>query len=73
MNLSPAFKLLFSCAFFFTFLALVGIGLLAFFGNQAVTESAIPVVQRHLSTACDYILKAGLGAIFGLFGGKLTK
>lgn len=46
--------------------------MLAFFGSGATDLQDIPVMQNHAHTALSFGWQAGVGAIFGLMGGKLT-
>lgn len=73
MKVPAAFKTVFIVVVGFTLLSLLGIGLLAFFGGDARTEADLSVFQRNLSTACFFGWQAGLGAILGLIGGKVTE
>ena len=72
-NIPASFKIVFLVIVSFTFLSFFGIGLLAFMGDGAVSDAELSVFQRNFSTACTFGWQAGLGAILGLIGGKVTQ
>lgn len=67
------FKMVFWTVVALTILSFIGIVLLAFFGDKATSETHISFFQQRLSQACTVGWQAGMGAILGLIGGKLTK
>ena len=72
MEIPKTFKLVFLTVVGFTLLSVLGILLLAFCGSKATAEDQIPQFQRMLMTSCTFGWQAGLGAILGLIGGKVT-
>ena len=72
VSIPSSFKLVFWTVTALTILSFLGIVLLAFFGDKAVTEAHIGIFQQRLSQACSFGWQAGIGAILGLIGGKLT-
>jgi hypothetical protein len=73
MKLPAAFKIVFIVVVGFTLLSFIGIGLLAMLGSAAKTDADLSIFQRNFSTACSFGWQAGLGAILGLIGGKVTE
>jgi len=72
MGISSDFKMIFLAVLAITILCLIGIGALAIFGSQATESSSISVAQKNFYTACSFGWQSGVGAIFGLIGGKAT-
>jgi len=73
MNVPTSFKTVFIVVVVLTLLSFFGIGALAFWGGDGKIEADIPVFQRNFYTACSFGWQAGLGAILGLIGGKVTQ
>ena len=72
MDVSTEFKLALLVVVGLTVVCLVGIGILALFGSQATDLDKVSIGQRNFHTACSFGWQAGVGAIFGLVGGKAT-
>ena len=72
MEIPKTFKLVFITVVAFTAASVLGIILLAFFGSPGVSDATIPQFQRTLMMSCTFGWQAGLGAILGLIGGKVT-
>ena len=72
MEITSSFKLIFLTVAGITLLSLIGVGTLAFFGNEEIDSQNIPVMQQNLYTMCSFGWQAGFGAILGLLGGKAT-
>lgn len=73
MNIPASFKIVFIVVVGFTLLSFLGQGALALFGDSAKTEAELSVFQRNFYAACSFGWQAGLGAILGLIGGKVTE
>jgi hypothetical protein len=73
LKIPASFKMVFLVIAGFTLLCLLCIAGLAFFGEHALKEADIPVFQRNLYSSCSFGWQAGLGAILGLIGGKVTQ
>ncbi|MDP2241475.1 MAG: hypothetical protein Q8K18_15100 [Burkholderiales bacterium] len=73
MNVPATFKIVFLVVVAFTFLSFIGQGAMAFFGDAARTEADLSIFQRNFYSACSFGWQAGLGAILGLIGGKVTE
>lgn len=71
-DITPHFKLIFLAVVCITVLSLIGIFILAVWGSHATSTKDIPVMQNNLYAACSFGWQSGLGAIFGLVGGKAT-
>ena len=70
MDISSDFKMIFIAVLAITILCLIGIGSLAIFGSQSTESSNISIAQQNLSFACSFGWQSGVGALFGLIGGK---
>jgi hypothetical protein len=68
MEISPHFKLIFITCVCITLLCLMGI----FYLTISVGVNTPGVMQTNFYTACNFGWQAGLGAIFGLIGGKVS-
>jgi hypothetical protein len=55
---------------FLTLACLAVLFWLAIYGSHATTDAQIPIAEKNLTSACNFGWQAGLGAIFGLLGGK---
>jgi hypothetical protein len=66
------FKTVFFVVVGLTILSFVGIAVLAVFGDKGVSEAEIGMFQKSFYSACSFGWQAGLGAILGLIGGKVT-
>jgi hypothetical protein len=53
-------------------LSFVGLAVLAIFGDKGTNEAQIGMFQKSFFAACNFGWQAGLGAILGLIGGKVT-
>lgn len=73
MNIPASFKIVFIVVVILTLLSFFGIGALALWGSDGKTEADISVFQRNFYSACSFGWQAGLGAILGLIGGKVTQ
>ncbi len=72
MDISSDFKMIFIAVLAITVLCLIGIGTLAMFGSQATESSDISIAQKNFYLACSFGWQSGVGALFGLLGGKAT-
>lgn len=72
MEITSHFKLIFLTVVAMSFLSLIGIGILAMFGSESTESAKISVMQKNFCAACSFGWQAGIGAIFGLLGGKAT-
>ncbi len=72
MEIASHFKLIFLTVVALTVLSLIGIGALAMFGSEATDSANISIMQKNFSVACSFGWQSGIGAIFGLLGGKAT-
>lgn len=72
MEITSSFKMIFLTVAALTIGSFVGIGVLAAFGSDATKASEVSVMQRNFYTACSFGWQSGIGAIFGLLGGKAT-
>ncbi len=66
------FKTVFFVVVALTTASFIGIAVLALFGEKATNEAEISVFQKNFYAACSFGWQAGLGAILGLIGGKVT-
>jgi hypothetical protein len=66
------FKTVFFVVVGLTFLSFIGLAVLAIFGDKGANEAQIGMFQKSFFTACNFGWQAGLGAILGLIGGKVT-
>jgi hypothetical protein len=73
MKIPTTFKIVFIVVVGLTLLSFVGLGILAIWGSPASSEAEISVFQRNFYNACSFGWQAGLGAILGLIGGKVTE
>lgn len=73
MNVPASFKIVFIVVVIITLLSFFGIGALAFWGSQDTDPHKISVFQNNFISACSFGWQAGLGAILGLIGGKVTQ
>ena len=73
MNMPTTFKWTFIGVLGLTAFSIIGLVLLAFFGDASSAADQIPIAQQKLSSACDFGWKAGMGAILGLLGGKASE
>jgi hypothetical protein len=73
LNIPATFKIVFLVVVGLTLLSFLGLGILAIWGSNASTEAEISVFQRNFYNACSFGWQAGLGAILGLIGGKVTE
>ena len=73
MNVPASFKTVFIVVTALTVLSFVGMGALALWGSNGTTEAELSVFQRNFYAACSFGWQAGLGAILGLIGGKVTQ
>jgi len=71
-SIPATFKTVFFVVVALTVLSFLGIAVLALFGDQGTNEAQIGMFQRSFYTACSFGWQAGLGAILGLIGGKVT-
>ncbi len=72
MDISSEFKLALLVVLGITVLSLIGIGSLALLGSEATEAKDISVAERNFYSACSFGWQSGVGAIFGLLGGKAT-
>jgi len=72
LSVPATFKMVFIVVVALTVASFVGLGILAIFGGTATTDAQLSVLQRGFQTACNFGWQAGLGAILGLIGGKVT-
>lgn len=61
------FGLMVVAVLFITVVSFIAILILPFLASEPPTE-----LQRTALTACDFGFKSGLGALAGLFGGKVS-
>ena len=73
MKVPATFKIVFLVVVALTILSWLGIGALALWGSDGKMESEISVFQKDFYSACSFGWQAGLGAILGLIGGKVTQ
>jgi hypothetical protein len=73
LAIPATFKIVFFVITTLTLLSFLGIGALALFGNPAVNDADIGHFQKSFHSACTFGWQAGLGAILGLIGGKVTQ
>lgn len=70
MKIPSVFKTVFLVIVGFTLMSFLGVGSLAFFADKTTAESAF---AKQFMSACTFGWQAGLGAILGLIGGKVTE
>ena len=68
-----SFKMVFFVVTALTVLSFGCFVALVVFGNHGTKETEIPFGERQLYAACSFGWHAGLGAILGLIGGKVTR
>ncbi len=73
LRIPATFKIVFLVVVGLTVISFIGLGVLAIWGEHAATEAEISVFQRNFYNACSFGWQAGLGAILGLIGGKVTE
>jgi hypothetical protein len=73
MSVPASFKIVFNVVVTLTLLSFLGIGALALWGGDGKTEADLSIFQRNFYSACSFGWQAGLGAILGLIGGKVTQ
>lgn len=73
MNVPASFKIVFIVVTALTVLSFISMGALALWGSNGTTEAELSVFQRNFYGACSFGWQAGLGAILGLIGGKVTQ
>lgn len=72
MEITSKFKLIFLSVLGITVFCLLGVIILAMFGNDATDIKKVPVMQQNLYSMCSFGWQSGFGAILGLVGGKAT-
>jgi hypothetical protein len=71
-TIPATFKVVFFVVVGLTTLSFIGLAVLAIFGDKGATEAEIGMFQKSFFAACSFGWQAGLGAILGLIGGKVT-
>lgn len=73
MQITSNFKMIFLTVVAITVSSILGVAVLAFFGDKATEPKNIPIMQQNLCTLCTFGWQSGIGAILGLIGGKATE